>query len=260
MPRDKVQVPRSGQDWDARRYATHARFVADLGMPVLELLAPRPGERILDLGCGDGVLTRKLAELGCTVVGVDASPDMVRQAKALGVDARLADGADLDFEAEFDAVFSNAALHWMSAEPDRVIQGVARALRPGGRFVGEFGGHGNVAAIIVALLAVLGRRGIDGTELDPWFFPTPTEYRDRLEAQGFAVERIDLIPRPTPLPTGMAAWLATFADPFLRSIPHAQREQVRAEAVELLRPVLEDKSGAWTADYVRLRFAAVLQL
>ena len=260
MPSDKVQVPRSGQEWDAQRYATHARFVADLGMPVLELLAPRPGERILDLGCGDGVLTRKLTELGCAAVGVDASPDMVREAQALGVDARLADGADLDFDAEFDAVFSNAALHWMSADPDRVIRGVARALRPGGRFVGEFGGHGNVAAIIVALLAVLRRRGIDGTELHPWFFPTPAEYRDRLEAQGFTVERIDLIPRPTPLPTGMAAWLATFADPFLRSIPHAQREQVRAEAVELLRPVLEDKSGAWTADYVRLRFAAVLQL
>jgi SAM-dependent methyltransferase len=242
------------------RYATHARFVADLGTPVLDLLAPRPGERILDLGCGDGALTRRLPDMGCTVVGVDAAPDMVRQACARGVDARLADGASLPFAREFDAVFSNAALHWMSAQPDAVVAGVARALRLGGRFVGEFGGHGNVAAIVVALQAVLARRGIDGAALNPWYFPTPDEYRGRLERRGFSVERIELIPRPTSLPTGMGAWLETFADPFLLAIPEVERAPARAEAVHLLRHVLRDNSGRWTADYVRLRFAAVLQL
>lgn len=255
-----MQVPSAGQDWDASRYATHARFVAELGAPVFDLLAPRPGERILDLGCGDGVLARRLAELGCAVVGVDAAADMVREAAARGVDARLADGASLPFTNEFDAVFSNAALHWMSARPDAVIAGVARALRPRGRFVAEFGGHGNVAAIMVALLAVLARQGIDGGELNPWYFPTPDEYRGRLEHHGFTVERIELIPRPTPLPTGMAAWLETFADPFLRPIPESERAAVRQEVVDLLRPVLRDSTGRWTADYVRLRFAAVLQL
>ena len=255
-----MQVPPAGQDWDASRYAANARFVAELGAPVLELLAPQPGERILDLGCGDGVLALRLAELGCAVVGVDAAPDMVREAKARGVDARLADGAALPFGREFDAVFSNAALHWMRADPDAVVAGVARALRPGGRFVGEFGGHGNVAAIIVALQAALARRGIDGAALIPWYFPTPDEYRRRLERRGFDVARIDLIPRPTPLPTGMAAWLETFADPFLRSVPEADRARVRGEAVELLQHVLRDSSDRWTADYVRLRFAAVLQL
>lgn len=255
-----MQVPKAGQEWEAARYATHARFVADLGLPVVELLAPRPGERILDLGCGDGVLTQRLAEIGCVVIGVDAAPDMVREACARGVDARLADGADLPFAAEFDAVFSNAALHWMRADPDAVIAGVARALRPGGRFVGEFGGHGNVAAIVVALLAVLGRRGIDGAALIPWYFPTPEEYRQRLERHGFRVERIDLIPRPTPLPTGMTAWLETFADPFLRLVPETEHAPIRAEAVDLLRHVMQDNTGRWTADYVRLRFAAVLQL
>ena len=255
-----MQVPRAGQAWDAARYAANARFVADLGLPVVELLAPQPGERILDLGCGDGVLTQRLAEIGCSVVGVDAAPDMVREACVRGVDARLADGADLTFAAEFDAVFSNAALHWMSADPDAVIAGVARALRPGGRFVGEFGGQGNVAAIVVALVAVLARRGIDGAALIPWYFPTPDEYRQRLERLGFKVERIDLIPRPTPLPTGMAAWLETFADPFLRTVPETERGPIRAEAVDLLQHVLRDNTGRWTADYVRLRFAAVLQL
>ena len=254
-----MQRPAAGQEWDAGRYAANARFVADLGAPLVELLAPQPGERILDLGCGDGVLSARLAGLGCTVVGVDADPDMVRAAQALGIDARLVDGRHLPFAGDFDAAFSNAALHWMKDDPDAVIAGVARALRPGGRFVGEMGGHGNVAAITVALLAALARRSIDGVAGIPWYFPTVAEYRGRLERQGFEVGQIVLLPRPTDLPTGMAAWLETFAGPLLAGVAAAERETVRAEAVELLRPVLRDGAGRWTADYVRLRFAAVLQ-
>lgn len=245
------------QRWDAEHYARHARFVSDLGAPVLELLAPQPGERILDLGCGDGALTVKLVAAGANVVGVDGSPGMVAAAQARGLDARLMDGRQLAFAAEFDAVFSNAALHWMP-QPDAVLGGVARALQPGGRFVGEFGGHGNVAAIVVALLAVLARRGIDGRTLHPWYYPTAEEYRARLEAHGFAVRHIALLPRPTPLPTGMAAWLATFAGPFLAALPEADRTAARDEAVTLLQPALCDAAGQWMADYVRLRFAADL--
>jgi SAM-dependent methyltransferase len=255
-----LQSSAAGQEWNASRYAAHARFVADLGMPVVELLAPRPGEQILDLGCGDGALTARLTELGCEVIGVDADPDMVRAARERGIDARLADGAALPFEHEFDAVFSNAALHWMKADPDAVVAGVVRALRPGGRFVGEFGGHGNVAAIAVALLAALARRGLDGRAVHPWDFPTPQEYRARLERHGFAVHTIELIPRPTLLPTGIAAWLGVFADPFLVAVPESERESVRKDAIALLKPVLCDSLGNWTADYVRLRFAAVMQL
>jgi SAM-dependent methyltransferase len=247
------------QDWQAKRYATHAGFVAELGLPVVDLLAPQAGERILDLGCGDGVLSARLAELGCAVVGVDAGPDMVRSACARGVDARVMDGHSLDFAAEFDAVFSNAALHWMRADPDAVISGVARALRPGGRFVGEMGGHGNVAAITVALIAALNRRGLDGARAIPWYFPTPGEYRCRLEREGFSVASIELLPRPTPLPTGLAAWLETFAEPFLRCVPEAEQVAIKAEVVDLLQPVLRNRAGQWTADYVRLRFAANLQ-
>jgi trans-aconitate methyltransferase len=248
----------TSQDWQADRYATHAGFVAELGLPVLELLAPRPGERILDLGCGDGVLTERLAQLGCAVVGVDAGPDMVRSACGRGVDARVMDGHALTFAHEFDAVFSNAALHWMRADPDAVIGGVARSLRPGGRFVGEMGGHGNVAAITVALVSALNRRGLDGTGAIPWYFPTVEEYRLRLECGGFLVTSIELLPRPTPVPTGMARWLETFAEPFLRRLPDAEQGAVKSEVVELLRPVLCDGAGRWTADYVRLRFAANL--
>ena len=108
-------------------------------MPVVEWLNPQAGERILDLGCGDGALTLKLKALGCEVVGVDSSPELVHVAQALGLDARLMDGQNLQFKAEFDAVLTNAALHWMK-QPDAVIQGVGQALKPGGRFVGEFGG------------------------------------------------------------------------------------------------------------------------
>lgn len=223
-----------------------------------DYLGLRRGERVLDLGCGDGVLTAKLAGLGCAAVGVDAGPDMVRAARALGVDARVMDGHALAFEREFDAVFSNAALHWMKTDPDAVIAGVARALRPGGRFVAEMGGQGNVAAITVALVAALNRRGLDGAAAIPWYFPTPAEYGAKLERHGFEVRRIELLPRPTPLAKGMAAWLETFGEPFLQRLAPAERPPFTAEVVELLRPVLRDGAGYWTADYVRLRFAAVL--
>src|SRR5262249_21711375 len=135
--------PMAAQTWNPEQYAKNARFVADRGQPVVDLLAPKAGERILDLGCADGALTKKLAAMGCDVVGVDGSAEQIGAARALGLDARVADGQALDFDTEFDAVFSNAALHWMKRADD-VIAGVWRALRPGGRFVGEMGGHGCV--------------------------------------------------------------------------------------------------------------------
>lgn len=243
--------------WDADRYVRNASFVAELGSAVVALLAPRPGERILDLACGNGALTEKLVAAGAVVVGVDAAPDMVAAARKRGLDARVVSAESLAFEQEFDAVFSNAALHWMK-QPDLVIANVRRALRPGGRFVAEFGGHGNTAAIMTALIAVLARSGIDGVALSPWYFPTPADYRERLEAAGFVVDTIELIPRPTPLPTGMAGWLETFTDSFFKSFTPVEQGKVLEAVVDLLRPTLCDSRGNWTADYVRLRFAAHL--
>ncbi|MDB5094613.1 MAG: SAM-dependent methyltransferase [Candidatus Eremiobacteraeota bacterium] len=247
----------STQIWSAQDYAANARFVSDLAGEAVALLAPRPGERILDLGCGDGALTSELSRSGASVVGVDAAPDLIAAARERGLDVRLQDGTALRFEREFDAVFSNAALHWMK-DPAPVIAGVARALVPRGRFVGEFGGHGNVAAIVVALHAVLARRGIDGTSLSPWYFPTAAAYRRLLEAGGFAVETIGLHPRPTVLPTDMAGWLRTFANPFFAPLDAGDRAAALEETLALLRGVLSDGGGRWTADYVRLRFAARL--
>ncbi len=223
---------------------------------MLDWLAPQAGERILDLGCGDGALTERLVAAGAEVTGTDFSPDMVAGARARGLDARVLDGHALDYDAAFDAVFSNAALHWMT-RPDAVIAGVARALRPGGRFVAEFGGQGNVAAIRTALSAVIERlTGRVDAPGDIWYFPSCAEHRGRLEAGGFAVDRIVLIPRPTPIPSDMAGWLETLAAPILTSVPEDLRARVRDEAAALLRPVLCDSDGNWTADYMRIRFEA----
>jgi trans-aconitate methyltransferase len=241
--------------WDPQQYAAHARFVSDLGMPVVALLAPQPGECILDLGCGDGALTRKLQELGCAVVGVDSSPEMIQAAQALGLSAYRMNGHELPFVGEFDAVFTNAALHWMR-QPDAVLDGVWRALKPGGRFVGECGGYGNTATVIAALDAALARRGLDAQRFNPWFFPTAAAYRQRLEAHGFLVDTMTLFPRPTPLSGDLTEWLSTFAQAFLTAVPVSQRTAVLAEVREHCRPTLCDEAGNWTVDYVRLRFAA----
>ena len=247
----------SKQHWSAERYAATAHFVPAFGAPVVELLDPQPGERILDLGCGDGVLTEKIARLGATVVAVDAAPDMVAAAKARGLDARVVPGQSLAFEGEFDAVFSNAALHWMRPQ-EAVLDGVRRALKPGGRFVAEMGGHNNTAAILTAMRAVLARRGIEALSLSPWYFPSADAYQKKLEAAGFAVEEIAIIPRPTPIDAGLDAWLEAFAEDFLNPLPPDDRAIARQEICDLLQPILRDETGLWIADYVRLRFRARL--
>lgn len=240
--------------WNPARYAEHARFVSDLGLPVVDLLSPRPGERILDLGCGDGALTARLVERGASVVGVDASAEMVAAAVARGLDARVMDGTELTFDGEFDAVFSNAALHWMN-DADRVIDGVWRTLRPGGRFVAEMGGHGNTATLLDAVESALARHG--ATMPARWYFPTAESYRAHLEARGFIVQDLSLFARPTPLPGELVTWLDTFLTATLDALPTVTRRMIVSEIEESLRPRLRDAQGRWVLDYVRLRFKAV---
>jgi trans-aconitate methyltransferase len=247
--------PSQRQVWSAETYARHARFVSDLAGQVLEWLAPQAGERILDLGCGDGVLTAELARRGISVLGIDISDSLLKAAADRGVETRHMDGQTLPFEGEFDAVFSNAALHWMN-DARAVIDGVFRALRPGGRFVAEFGGHGNVAAVTTAMRATARRRGGDAALAGPWFFPSVAVYREMLEERGLRVVRIGLFPRPTPLASGMIAWLRVFRRPFFAQFD-ADEEVVLSEVEELLAPSLRDAKGNWTADYVRLRVEAV---
>src|SRR5215831_9165490 len=234
----------TAQTWDPATYARNARFVSDLGSPVVDLLAPRPGERILDLGCGDGVLTKKLADLGCEVVGVDSSVPQIEAARKLGLNAFAISGEDLPYKEEFDAVFSNAVLHWIR-HADVMLAGVHRSLKPGGRFVAECGGHGCVHKIRTALVQALERRGLDGESRVPWYFPTPEDYATRLESAGFRVKSIVLIPRPTPLPGDVIAFLETFGHSFVQGFSGEELTDYLHEVRTILEPQLRDNQGIW---------------
>jgi trans-aconitate methyltransferase len=247
----------TSQAWDPAAYAQHGSFVPALAGGVLEWLNAQPNERILDLGCGDGQLTLKLAATGANVTGVDASPHMAAAARARGVQADVASAELLPYpDGAFDAVFSNAALHWVR-DHDAMIEQVHRVLRTGGRFVAEMGGHGNIAAIRVAFIAALERIGFASREDDVNYYPTPDAYTQRLERHGFKVDRMALIPRPTPLGAGgMAEWLRTFRRGVLDTLPAQLQDVVVQDTTKLLAKALRDEEGNWAADYVRLRFIA----
>ncbi|MCH2277363.1 MAG: methyltransferase domain-containing protein [Vicinamibacterales bacterium] len=246
----------SNQRWNPDEYDRTARFVSDLGADALALLDPSPGERILDLGCGDGVLTERIIRVGARVVALDSSAEQVTAARGRGVDARVGDAASLEFQNEFDAVFSNAVLHWIR-DVDAVLAGVHRTLRSGGRFVAEFGGAGNIETVRLALVAALNRRGFDGQALDPWYFPGAAEYSDRLEAHGFVVEAAELFDRPTRLTGDMLDWLALFGQRFFAALNEGDRPTAVAEVCDAVRAGLQRADGTWMVDYVRLRVKAL---
>lgn len=242
--------------WDAEHYARHAAFVPALGTPVLALLAPGAGERILDVGCGDGVLTERIMAAGASVIGVDASPGMVAAAKARGVDARVVDAQALAFGAEFDAAFSNAALHWM-LDAGAVARGVFAALKPGARFVGEMGGEGNIVTLRRALRATVAEMGYTPPADDPQWYPSVADFTAVYAAAGFVSIDAELIERPTPLPSGVREWFRTFRVGFVDAsgVPEAERDDLAIRAAASAEAMLpRDASGAVLADYVRLRF------
>jgi trans-aconitate methyltransferase len=248
----------SSTTWHPQTYAQNARFVSDLGEPLLELLDAKSGERILDLGCGDGALTEKIAAAGCAVIGADSSLAQARAAKARGLNVLVMNGERFSFRRSFDAVFSNAALHWMK-QAENVVAAVAHCLKPGGRFVGEFGGKGNVEKIRAALHEALRRRSIDPWTFDPWYYAAPDDYARLLAAHGFVLSTIELIPRPTRLPGDILGWLEVFAQPFVNAVGESRRKEFLHEVRQSLKPQLQKPDGAWYADYMRLRFKAVKQ-
>ena len=245
--------------WDADRYQRQFGFVSAMAGDLVELLDPRPGETVLDLGCGTGELAAEIQGRGARVWALDADPAMVAAARErLGADrVLLADGHTFTLPEPVDAVFSNAALHWMP-RPAEVIARVRAALRPGGRFVAELGGAGNIDAILEAFGAATAEAGLPAPP-HPWYFPTPGRYATLLEAGGFRVARMEHFPRPTPLAGGdhaLADWLAMFGRSLTAAVPADLLGEVVARTAELAAPRLR-RDGRWVADYWRLRFVAV---
>lgn len=251
----------SSSRWAPADYAKNAAFVPALGAAALTLLDAQPGEMIVDLGCGDGVLTALIDAAGAKVVGLDASPEMVEAARARGVDAYVADAQALDLAraalcfGQFDAAFSNAALHWM-LDSAAVAEGVFSILRPDGRFVGEMGGEGNLVALRKALRDEVAGRGYPVPAEDPQWYPGVAEFVQLYSRAGFADIQAQLIPRVTPLPAGVSAWVKTFRSGWLdvAQVPGSERDAIADAVQRRLAGILQTPDGGWYADYVRLRF------
>jgi trans-aconitate methyltransferase len=237
----------STSKWNAADYARVGAFVAELGGAALDLLEPQPGERILDVGCGEGALTRKIIARGATVLGIDNSPEMIAAARARRIDAVLMDAADMTFTSEFDAAFSNATLHWV-LEKEQAARAIFRALKPGARFAGEMGGEGNIARLQQVVDEQMILRGyVPPTEANNWY-ASPEEFAAVYEAAGFREVDARLIQRPTPIEHGIAAWVATFRKGWFdrAGVPEEERAEIAA--------AVADRFGSSVADYVRLRF------
>ncbi len=246
--------------WDADHYDNKLRYVSEMGKGVVSLLDPKPGEVILDLGCGTGDLSHEIATSGAVVVGLDLSQTMIQQArhKYPHLHFAVGNGESFRMDTPFDAVFSNAALHWMK-HPSSVIACVWNALSPGGRFVAEFGGKGNVETVIGALERALKELGLASLNRNPWYFPSIGEYTHRLEKQGFQTTCAIHFDRPTCMPDGdqgLEHWLNGFAESYLQGLDQPTRTCVMGRTKELSRPKLY-KNGQWYIDYKRLRIVAV---
>lgn len=245
--------------WDSSLYDDRHSFVWKQSADLIDILAPQPGERVLDLGCGTGHLTAQIAARGAEVVGIDSSLSMIAQARQNypRLKFQLADARDFRFEAPFDAVFSNAALHWVR-EAERVAESMALAIKPGGRLILEMGVRGNIDRLVQGVEAVLCEAGLPAE--NTWYFPGLGEYARLLENYGFEILRAETFPRWNRLEhpeRGLREWLEMFGGVYFENIPHTRREALITAIETRLRPVLF-RDGAWWADYRRLRIAAQL--
>lgn len=247
--------------WDSDLYDQKHSFVTKYGEDLLSLLQAKPGERILDIGCGSGHLTKRIADAGAEVVGLDSSPEMIATAQRAypGINFVVADASDFSFAEPFDAVFSNAALHWVKRAEAAVIC-MARALKPGGRFVVEFGGKGNIAGIATALEQAI--RKLHGREVKAVnYFPAVGEYASLLEKHGLETVSALLFDRLTKLEggeEGLENWIKMFRRELVIGFSDAEQQAVFAEVKSALRDKLF-RDGNWFADYRRLRIVAFKQ-
>lgn len=251
----------SPEAWDAQLYDDRHRFVSHLATDLLQLLNPQTGEDILDLGCGTGHLTYRITSSGAQVVGIDQSCSMIEQASRSYPDLNfaVADAKALEITEQFDAVFSNAVLHWIKP-PENVISEIKRVLKPGGRFVAEFGGKGNIETIVTGINQALDEAGYpENQALNPWYFPSIAQYGLLLEQQGLHLKFATLFERPTPLDAGkngLRNWIKMFARCFFEGIPTDQQDRILTQIEQKLAPKLY-QNGTWVADYKRIRVLAI---
>jgi trans-aconitate methyltransferase len=252
--------PASEKSWNASAYDSGHSFVWKYGEEVLALLDPRAGERILDLGCGTGHLTNQIAARGAGVVGLDKSRAMIERARDLypQLHFEIGDATSFKFDEVFDAIFSNAAIHWMK-DQNAVAASIWRALKPRGRFVAEFGGKGNIEKLRTALRHALDAGAyIWNRETTRRYYPSVGEYATLLESHKFRVAYAAHIDRPTKLEggeSGVRKWLEVFADNELAAVPADKRDELFYRVEQELRPLLFH-NGSWFADYKRLRIVA----
>jgi len=246
---------KESNSWNANKYNKHADFVSILALPVVDLLAPRENEKILDLGCGEGTLACEIQKSGAEVIAVDLSAEMVESAKAKGIDAEVMSATEIRFKNCFDAIFSNAVLHWVK-ESEVAVQQVYDALKINGRFVAEFGGYSNVKTVVDAMLEVFKKYPEFKEFENPWYFPSVEEYTELLQNKGFRVEYIELIPRPTPV-DDITHWLELFANGVTKHLTKEEFTLFKEEVSQIVKPKLYDEEKGWHVDYMRLRFKAI---
>jgi 2-isopropylmalate synthase len=241
--------------WNPKTYNKHTSFVSALALPVVDLLNPQKEENILDIGCGDGTLAVEIERRGAKVIGVDMSAEMINVCKSSGIEAYVGSVTALSYTNIFDAVFSNAMLHWVK-DARGAVQNMAKSLKVGGRFVCEFGGEGNAYHLVSAMETVFAHHPEFGVFDNPWYFPSVETYTSLLESEGFIVEYIEIIPRPTPM-DDIANWLDIFANGVTSDLSVKQYEMFKKEVIEILKTKIYSEEEGWMLDYKRLRVKAV---
>ena len=241
--------------WNATKYNNHADFVSKLALPVVELLAPKKDEYILDIGCGEGSLAVEIQNYGAKVVAVDLSADMVEKTKEKGIEAYVMSATDLHYEDAFDAVFSNATLHWV-LEPRLALKQIYKTLKKDGRVVAEFGAEGNIKHLLTAMQTVFTHHPEFGAFQNPWYFPSVETYKELVQKAGFKVISMESIVRPTKI-DDISNWLDIFANGIVKHLSSEQQTIFKEEVKEILKPLLYSEKDGWVVDYVRLRFKAV---
>ena len=260
MIKERLSMKSKKDNWNADLYDTKHSFISNYGNDLVELLVPKEGEKILDLGCGTGDLANRLSGFGVDVIGVDQSENMIAQAnsKYPEIKFKVGNAKNLEFDDEFDAVFSNATLHWIK-QPEQVLSSVYKSLKNGGRFVAEFGGKGNVKTVTDEIILQFKESGSDfNMEQFPWYFPSIGEYSSLMEKTGFRVTFMQHFDRPTPLDgdTGLNNWIKMFGSQFFEGLSEERKELIVSRVQTNLQNNLY-KDGIWLADYKRIRVIGV---